>query len=166
MISFSENNENRGLGLLSEENLEKLHKKARVFREKKARLSGFAENMTDMCNRINITSDPVVQFFEPRVKCTACDGEGHTKRKCIMVLSTGLDYSEAIFWSHIHPSDRPEAFKNIDFWIFYLLICHICRLPILKYDIRSHFYLLIFQSWKSSHTSCVRDRVRKKKKKS
>ena len=42
---------NRGLLECSEENLEKMHKIVRRTREKKSRLSGPRENLTDMLNK-------------------------------------------------------------------------------------------------------------------
>ena len=44
-------NEQRGLLDKSEENLEKMHKVARRIREKKCRLTGPEENLTDLINR-------------------------------------------------------------------------------------------------------------------
>ena len=51
MFSLIAQNGNRGLLDLSEENLEKMHKIARRIREKKCRLTGPEDNMTDMLTR-------------------------------------------------------------------------------------------------------------------
>ena len=44
-------NGNRGLLELSEENLEKMHKIGRRIREKKCRMTGPKDNLTDMLTR-------------------------------------------------------------------------------------------------------------------
>ena len=49
--SFLALNDGHGLLDLSEENLEKMHKVARRLREKKCRLTGPQENLTDLLNR-------------------------------------------------------------------------------------------------------------------
>ena len=54
---------------MSEENLEALHKVVRAIRERKARLVSVGMNLTDILTRMTIRSDPVVQYFEPQVKC-------------------------------------------------------------------------------------------------
>ena len=50
-IFFSALNDGCGLLDLSEENLEKMHKVARRLREKKCRLTGPKDNLTDLLNR-------------------------------------------------------------------------------------------------------------------
>ena len=53
LVSANNSALNDGCGLLdlSEENLEKMHKVARRLREKKCRLTGPKDNLTDLLNR-------------------------------------------------------------------------------------------------------------------
>ena len=63
--------------------------------------------------RLNIRSDPVVQFFEPKVVCKICQREGHSQVSCDYAASkTGTKMSDAdsVFWLYVDPCDRPKGF--------------------------------------------------------
>ena len=113
LAQFIAANDNRGLKNLSEENLEALHKIARKFRETKARLMNLGDNLHDTLARLNTRSDPVVQYYEPKVVCKICDREGHSQISCDYASSkTGpnLSYEDSVFWLYVDPRDRPEGF--------------------------------------------------------
>ena len=95
---------------MSEENLEALHKIARKIRESKARLRNMNDNMTDIITRLNVRSDPVVQYYEPKVLCKICGHEGHSQIGCEYAegkVDDNMSLEDILFWSHVHPCDRP-----------------------------------------------------------
>ena len=133
--SFLALNDGHGLLDLSEENLEKMHKVARRLREKKCRLTGPQENLTDLLNRfvtffiilnswpftqivsdrLNIHSDPVVQLYEPVVICSKCGGHGHSKASCLYMKAmdtSTMSAEDVMFWTFVHPCDRPESLRE------------------------------------------------------
>ena len=75
-------NENYGLGALSEESLEVVHKKLRKFRELGARKCGLKENLVDVFTHWWIQSDPTIQSIARDYKCNNCFELYHTKRSC------------------------------------------------------------------------------------
>ena len=63
--------------------------------------------------RLNIRSDPVVQYFEPRIVCKICESEGHSQISCPYAASKvgpNMSYEDSVFWSYVDPSDCPEGF--------------------------------------------------------
>ena len=98
---------------MSEENLEALHKVVRAIRERKARLVSVGMNLTDILTRMTIRSDPMVQYFEPQVKCKICGGLGHSQISCEYSpdrSGAGMRYEDFIFWRYVDPSEQPEGF--------------------------------------------------------
>ena len=66
---------------------------------------------------MNIYSDPVVQFHDPSVVCSVCGEPGHTKLSCLYSRAEDLanmSHEDRVFWSYIHPSDRPEGLVESD----------------------------------------------------
>ena len=71
------------------------------------------EFMITYLYRLNVRSDCVVQFFDPKVMCKLCEREGHTQVSCDFAASrTGpnLSYEDSVFWLYVDPCDRPESF--------------------------------------------------------
>ena len=71
-----------------------------------------------MFGRLNIPSDPVVNFFDPLVTCSFCSGIGHSKLSCTLAkakTASDLSHDDLVFWSFVHPEDRPECLKEFDF---------------------------------------------------
>ena len=96
-----EENGSRGLKAMSEENLEALHKVVRAIRERKARLVSVGMNLTDILTRMTIRSDPLVQFFEPQVKCKICGGLGHSQISCEYSprrSGAHMSHEDFVFW--------------------------------------------------------------------
>ena len=63
--------------------------------------------------RLNVRSDPVVQFFAPKVVCKLCEREGHSKISCDYASSKvgpHMSYEDSVFWMYVHPCDRPKDF--------------------------------------------------------
>ena len=63
---------------------------------------------------MNIISDPVVQFFQPKLHCNICDREGHTSLSCDFAESKvgpNMSYADSVFWMFVDPCDRPEGFE-------------------------------------------------------
>ena len=114
LAQFIVANDNRGLKIMSEENLEALHKIARKIRESKARLRNMTDNITDILTRMNVRSDPVVQYYEPKVLCKACGCEGHSRISCDYAegkFGNDMSIEDFMFWSHVDPCDRPASFQ-------------------------------------------------------
>ena len=64
--------------------------------------------------RLNVRSDPVVQFYEPKVVCRICDHQGHTSMNCNYAASRigpNMSYEDFVFWSYVDPSERPEGYS-------------------------------------------------------
>ena len=62
--------------------------------------------------RMNIYSDPVVQLFDPVVVCSVCGEHGHSKRSCRYSKAedlSNMSQEDRVFWSYVHPKDRPES---------------------------------------------------------
>ena len=67
---------------------------------------------------MNIPSDPVINFYDPVVSYSFCGGKGHTKVSCHYAKAksaSGMSYDDLIFWSFVHPDDRPTCVKDLDF---------------------------------------------------
>ena len=67
--------------------------------------------------RMNIYSDPVVQLHDPVVVCTVCGEHGHTRRGCHYTKAEDLanmSHEDSVFWTFVHPGDRPEALGESD----------------------------------------------------
>ena len=67
--------------------------------------------------RVNIPSDPVINFYDPVVSCTFCGGKGHSKLSCRYAkakTTEDISYDDMIFWSYVHPEDRPECLKDVE----------------------------------------------------
>ena len=67
--------------------------------------------------RMNIYSDPVVQLHDPVVVCTVCGEHGHTRRGCHYTKAEDLanmSHEDGVFWTFVHPGDRPEALGESD----------------------------------------------------
>ena len=63
--------------------------------------------------RLNVRSDCVVQYFEPKVVCKICEREGHSQISCDYAESKvgpNMSYADSVFWFYVDPSDRPEGF--------------------------------------------------------
>ena len=103
-----EENEERGLKALSEENLEALHKIVRRIRERKARMLNVEMNLTDIITRMTIRSDPVVQYFEPEVVCKVCGARGHTQISCYYSSNnTTMSCEDLKFWKCVNQNEQP-----------------------------------------------------------
>ena len=62
--------------------------------------------------RINIRSDPVVQFYDPKVVCQICGRIGHTQISCDYSdkkSRSDMSYEDYIFWQYVDPSEQPES---------------------------------------------------------
>ena len=61
--------------------------------------------------RVNLRSDNVVQYYEPKIVCGLCEREGHSQVSCDYASSkVGENMSYFVFWSYVDPIDRPEGF--------------------------------------------------------
>jgi hypothetical protein len=74
-----------GMGDLSEEGLETLHKLVRRFCKMLARKTNLLDNLTDVFAHLWIRSDPVIRSKKKTLECTHCSGFGHTKRSCLQL---------------------------------------------------------------------------------
>ena len=74
-------NEGCGLGELSEEALEGMHKKLRRIRSSKARTNDLQANIRDTWTLLWLQSDPVIKSHSPCLECSYCGEAGHTVRK-------------------------------------------------------------------------------------
>ena len=81
-------NDNFGLGNLSEESLESVHKLVRRFRSLLARKTSLLDNLRDVFKHLWIRSNPIIRSHERRFHCTYCDADGHTKRSCPRLQKT------------------------------------------------------------------------------
>ena len=67
-----------------------------------------------MLFRQNVCSDPVVQFYEPRINCQVCLAEGHTQISCPYAeskVASDMPYADVVFYSYVHPDNRPDCLK-------------------------------------------------------
>ena len=56
----------------------------------------------------------MVQFFEPKVSCKICGGQGHSQMSCeYSSKKSGADMSfeDFVFWKYVDPSEQPESFQ-------------------------------------------------------
>ena len=81
-------NECCGLGMLSEEGLESLHKYVRRFRDILARKTSLRANLSDVFTHLWVRSDPVVRAHQRTVSCSHCFREGHSIRSCPQRISS------------------------------------------------------------------------------
>ena len=71
-----------GLGLMSEEGLEALHKLVRRYRLTNARKTSLGDAIEDIFVRLMIRSDPKVRGAVRRITCSGCREHGHSIRSC------------------------------------------------------------------------------------
>ena len=71
-----------GLGMLSEEGLESLHKYVRRFRDILARKTSLRDNLADVFAHLWVRSDPLVRAHQRTLICSNCFKSGHSVRKC------------------------------------------------------------------------------------
>ena len=81
-------NQGFGLGLISEEGLEAVHKLVRRFRELGARKTCLDDNIQDVFTHLFIRSDPIIRSFNRLFVCSKCSEIGHTSRGCPNLKST------------------------------------------------------------------------------
>ena len=86
-----ERNGSRGLGHLSEEGLEALHKLVRRYRLTNARKTSLSDAIQDIMTRLLIRSDPTVRAAARVITCSNCSETGHSVRSC--PLTHSLPYS-------------------------------------------------------------------------
>ena len=63
--------------------------------------------------RVNLRSDNVVQYYEPKIVCGLCEREGHSQVSCDYAsckVGENMSYEDYVFWSYVDPIDRPEGF--------------------------------------------------------
>ena len=82
MAECIELNDQQGLGMISEEGLEVLHKDLRRFRCDLARKQSLSENLRDSFHRLWLQSEPMVRKFEKKIKCSRCLADDHGPRSC------------------------------------------------------------------------------------
>ena len=59
----------------------------------------------------------MVQFYEPVVICKLCGDHGHSKISCPYTKAldeANISEEDAVFWSYVHPEDRPESLRGGD----------------------------------------------------
>ena len=64
--------------------------------------------------RLNASSDPVVQYFEPRVLCQVCGEEGHSQISCafgVSKVAENFSYGDVVFYTYIDEEWRPDCLK-------------------------------------------------------
>ena len=76
-------NECCGLGMLSEEGLESLHKYLRRFRDILARKLSLKDNLGDVFTHLWVRSDPIVRAHQRIIICSHCSQSGHSIRTCL-----------------------------------------------------------------------------------
>ena len=76
-------NSNYGLGALSEEGIESVHKMIRRFREHGARKSGLRENLEDTFRHWWIQTDPKIQSSLKQYQCQTCTKHKNSKNTSI-----------------------------------------------------------------------------------
>ena len=110
------NNNDYGLGDLSEENLESLHRNFKDDRENFSRLFSVREMLKDTMKRQNTRSDPVVRIYAKSKRCQLCNSATHTKRKCPFKRNfyfSGLDPADLEFYQYLHEDNQPAWVKDI-----------------------------------------------------
>lgn len=88
-------NDSHGLGELSEEGLECMHKLVRRFRSMLARKTNLADNLRDVFMHLWLRSDPKIRSQARTLQCSLCGGIGHTKRSCPTRNQTCLNSYDA-----------------------------------------------------------------------
>ena len=94
-------NDNFGLGMLTEEGLEALHKLLRRYRERRARKCSLISNIFDVFRHLFLRSDPKIRKNSRKFQCTGCKEDGHTKRSCPLVAQKKAEGDEEIFKSFL-----------------------------------------------------------------
>ena len=59
---------------------------------------------------MTIRSDPVVQFFEPKISCRICGAIGHSSISCVYAskfCGANMSLEDKQFWSCVDPSEQP-----------------------------------------------------------
>ena len=62
--------------------------------------------------RINIISDPVVQYYDPKVLCSICGDIGHSQISCVYSENRSradMKYEDWLFWQYVDHSEQPES---------------------------------------------------------
>ena len=60
---------------------------------------------------MNLRSDCVVQYFEPKILCKLCGREGHSQLSCDFSsgkLGQNMAHEDFVFWSFVDPCNCPE----------------------------------------------------------
>jgi len=110
------NNNEFGLGDLSEENLESLHRNFKADRENFSRLFSVKEMLQDTFKRQNTRSDPVVRIYAKSHRCELCNSATHTKSKCPFKRNfnfSGLDPADLQFYQNLHEDSQPAWVRDI-----------------------------------------------------
>ena len=76
-----------GLGLLSEEGLEALHKLLRNYRETRARKTCLRDQIEDVFLLLFLQSDPRIRASARKYTCKKCNGTGHSTWGCPLTKS-------------------------------------------------------------------------------
>jgi hypothetical protein len=77
-----------GLGMISEEGLEAIHKLVRRFRELSARKTSLEDNIQDVFTHLFIRSDPTIRSYNRLLVCSNCSEINHTRRGCPLLKAT------------------------------------------------------------------------------
>ena len=62
---------------------------------------------------MNLRSDCLVQFYEPKIECKLCSRIGHSQTSCDLAsrkVGENMTYEDSVFWHYVDPEDRPEGF--------------------------------------------------------
>jgi hypothetical protein len=92
-------NQGYGLGMVSEEGLEALHKLVRCFRELGARKTSLEDNIQDVFTHLFIRSDPTIRSFNRMLVCSNCSETDHTRRGCPYLKKTVSTIEDDLFQS-------------------------------------------------------------------
>ena len=95
-------NQGFGLGLVSEEGLEAIHKLVRRFRELGARKTSLEDNIQDVFTHLFIRSDPTIRSYNRLLTCSNCSELDHTRRSCPLLKSILVTSEEEEFASFIN----------------------------------------------------------------
>ena len=103
-------NGGRGLGMLSEEGLETIHKLLRRYRETRARKTSLDDNLKDVFHLLLLRSDPRVRDMFPKLYCSRCKVHGHTVRKCTVGSAANpMTEEDQIVLSFFESDDDQDA---------------------------------------------------------
>ena len=100
-------NWNRGLFNFSEEGSEASHKVVRWLREHGARKMTLEANFFDTFRKMFFISDPTIRSMRRKLKCTNCEGTGHTIRSCPdKIIDKEKSPDDILFESLTHDGNR------------------------------------------------------------